>query len=763
MKLEKLRTHQRQLERELSQESVEATLYYYFEDKWRELDTGKPVDDATAAALKRAKSESIAYHATSGLRAWYYFKTSDYGVSLKFAQSPQLGTRRKFRDRLTKIEESATNAYKVSHNSLTHLLARDAFRAALDQAIAALTEQIPTSPDAQESGLPRTLAVMALDIDHFKQVNDTWGHLYGDQVLKTFGIRLEQCAHRILASAASKPSVTLGHPSGEEFLIIISANASRQQFDAWANEFRSAIADDVLPSDTEWDWLASQGGLGVLVPPPLHDRSLTTSIGVALHSTISQTDSGTEPSASLLDRADTALYRAKAAGRNQVIFFDEILTLCGRVLEQDPTTRVVAIDIGANVGVSVGQEFKAFPPTYTGSKKFTINDGRTTRTLGTYPRVQSARLIVFNAQPEISFAIIASPEDSATAIEPGSHLEAIPAGSIGHLLPTASKYFPALPESLGGSGLTTLQSFIKASTDGNAKPFAIVIRCTHEAEYLRKYGTAALNLAIAKIFRAAQSVFHAAKAIEVLDRGSICVAGTKAAYKESMIVDFVNEQAAELPELGLFAGVFCDDDYKGPGKDNDPALKPEHAIEFARFAASEHARSPDSRVRHFSNDYAARMLQALREAQLFEIAYADFERLRKLGVETSELFNLAGLLAGSLGMRKEAVDHYQAAIAKGPKNLIYKSNFATAAYRIGDVESALKVMNQVPLKDIDSLHQRHPYGYVTYARLLARAKLQGSSHFDEARFTHIAQAALALPESSGGEESKVIAEALLQL
>lgn len=325
MKLEKLRTLRQQLGKEFGQESIGASIFYFFEGKWRELDTGKPVDDGTAFSLKRAKSEPIAHHATSSLKAWYYFESSDYIVSLEFPQSPQLSTRRRYRDRLSKIEESATNAYKVSHNSLTHLLARDAFRSVLDQAISNLAAQAPSSPEAQESSLPRTLAVMALDIDHFKQVNDTWGHLYGDQVLKTFGIRLERCASRIDANGTGTPVVTLGHPSGEEFLILISANATRQQFDAWANEFRSAIADDVLPTDSEWAWLTSQGGLGMLVPPPLQDRSLTTSIGVALHSTVAQPEPGTEPSASLLDRADTALYRAKAAGRNQVTFFDEIL------------------------------------------------------------------------------------------------------------------------------------------------------------------------------------------------------------------------------------------------------------------------------------------------------------------------------------------------------------------------------------------------------------------------------------------------------
>ena len=763
MKLEKLRTHRKQLQTELSAEGIGSQLYYFFEEKWRDLDLGAAVDDGTAHALKRAKGEAVAYHATSSLKAWFYFAASDYAVSLHFPQSPQLGTRRRYRERLSKIDESATNAYKVSHHSLTHLLARDAFRSRLDAEIAALGALAPSSPEVQESGLPRILAVMALDIDHFKQVNDTWGHLYGDQVLKTFGIRLERCATNVRSAGVGNPSVALGHPSGEEFLIQITANATRRQFDDWANEFRTAISEDVLPTDTEWAWLAAQGGLGPLVPPPLQDRALTTSLGVALYNAAIQSESGVEPTASLLDRADTALYRAKAAGRNQVIFFDEILTSCGRVLEQDSVTRVLALDIGVNVGVSVGQEFKVFPPTFTGRKKFTVNDGRTTRTLGTYPRVQSARLIVFNAQPELSFAIVGSPEDAAATIEPGSQLEAIPAGSIGHLLPATSKFFPALTEPLGGAGLQGLQEFVKASATGNAKPFAIVVRFTHEADFLRKYGTAALNLALAKLFRAAQARFHAARAVEVLDRGSICIAGTKAAYKESIAIDFVNELAAELPELGLFAGVLSDDDYSQAPNSQGLDLKPEHAIELARFAASEHGRSPDSRVRHFNAESASKILSALRDAQLFDVAYADFERLRTLGIETPNMLNLAGLIAGSLGLRKEAAEHYSAAIAKDPKNLIYKSNFATAAYRLGDVDSALKVMNPIPLKEIDNLKAIHPYGYVTYARLMARAKLQGSALFDQARFVHVASPALSLPESQIGDESKVISEVLALL
>lgn len=760
MKLEGLRILHQQLQHDFSPESIEAHVYYFFESKWHELTTEALCSESHNRALERAKRESVAYHATNSPDAWFYLPSSECAVRLAFPQSPQLATRRRNRDRLLKIQESAANAYKVSHNPLTHLLARDAFRDRLALAITEVENREPSGAETQESGVPRALVVLALDIDHFKQVNDTWGHLYGDQVLKAFGRRLERCAETIRSQSIGKPVVHVGHPSGEEFLVLIHANAVRDQFIEWANDFRRSIADEVMPTDSEWQWLSTSGGVASLSPPPLQERGTTASIGLALHNAASPIESGIDAISDLLDRADTALYRAKAAGRNQVIAYDEILSSCGRVIEHDNNTRVVALDIGSNVGVAVGQEFKAFLPTFSGKTKFLLNDGRTKRTLGLYPRVESARVVVFNAQPEISFAFIATPTDTSPTLEPGSHLEAIPAGSIGHLLSSSSKYFPSVPNTLDRSGLGELQEFVKSAASGNGDPFAIVIRFTREAEYLRKYGSVALNMALAQLYREAQLTFHAANAIEVLDRGSICIAGNKAAYKETIVVKFVESMASEFPELSVVAGVFCDADRKESEVKGQATLNPANAIEFARFAAADAARSPDTRIRHFSYAVASKALKTLRESQLFEVAYADFERLRQIGVESGSLLNIGGLIAGSLGLRQQALEHYAAAMAKEPDNLIYKSNYGTAAYRLHEIDSGLRVLNALSIEDIDKLLTTHAFGYLNYARLLARGRLTGSSLFDATRFTHVAQEALAIPEYANTTELDVILEAL---
>lgn len=746
MKLDKLKSLKTALITELVSHNVKCSLHLKIEDKWVEFEGGL-ANSSLAQSLEKSKSESVAYHTASSLTARYYLEEYDATVSLVFTKSPRLETRKKYKALIEKIQEGASNAYRVSHHSLTHLLAKDAFRETLKLKLTYIENEQAPDFETQESELPEILALMALDIDYFKQVNDTWGHLYGDQVLKTFGSRLEKCALQIQGSTPAI-SIDIGHPSGEEFLILIAAKVAKEQFLIWANQFRCSICDEVLPTDIEWRWLCKSDNLSALIPPPIPNRGVTTSIGVAFHTSISQLDLSNDPSAALLDLADTALYKAKAAGRNQVIFYDEILSACGRIIEQDIRTGVVAIDIGSNVGVNIGQEFKVYHPTFTGDKKFSINDGRTTRTLGIYPRVESSRIVVFNTQPEISFAFIDASENTKMELEVGSHLEAIPAGSIGHLLPNTSRYFTSDPDSLRSSDIHALQDFIKSHADSSAPPFAVVLRFTREGEFLRKYGTAALNKALARLYRGAQASFPHDNIIAVLDSGSICIVGSNSTYNESVILLFTKEIAAEYPALEISAGIICADDFNEIEMTNGIWLDPVGAIELARFSASEIVRQKDTPICHFSLKIAVKILQDLRNSRLFETAYTDFNRLINLGVEAASIYNLGGLTAGNLGLQQKALEHYLAAANKDPSKTIYKTNYSIIALNIGEVDLGLKMLSSLTEEEVLNLEGKHPYGHFAYAVLLAKAKLIGSKFFDPDIFLLLAEAALASPLAS---------------
>lgn len=761
MKLDKLKNIKESIRADVLRDGCQSRFFYLKDDAWYSLDDGCLAASSDSCYLKLSVSEAVAYHDKGSLVAWFYFGDLQFCVAIAFPKTPQKSTRDKYKRRVFEACDRAVNAYRVSHNPLTNLLAKDAFNEVLGGSLAELVSSVPVSIEAQEGTLPRAIAVLALDIDYFKQVNDTWGHFYGDQVLKTFGVRLEKVAEDITSEGVGSPVVYLGHPSGEEFLVVISANASREQFSEWASYFRSKISDEILPTEKEWASLVRDHGVGIIEPPQVQDRTITASVGVTFHTNVTPKDALSQPSAVLLERADTALYRAKAAGRNQVIFFDEILASCGRILEQDHITGVVAIDIGSNVSVTVGQEFKVFSPTFTGSKKFAVNDGRTTRTLGVYPRVESGRIVVFNVQPEVAFACFAPHEDEKIRFEVGSHLEAIPAGSIRHLLPNFSKYFPVSDEPGRSDGVHLLQEFIKTSSSGSEVPFAVVIRFSRESEFVRKYGTASLNFSLARLFRSSQSAFHTAKYVEVLDSTAVCIVGTQKAYKENMVTGFVNEMAGELPELGVLAGVFCKADRDKAKKDSFPDLIPLNAIEFARFAASELGRTLDARVRHFGYSAANEVLQAQRDLRNFKVAYADYERLKSLGVESSYIENLGGLISGALGFKKQAFEHYERAMKMTPGTLIFKSNYGVAAYRLGEIDSALDVLNKLPLSEIDKLESMHVYGYIVYCSLLAKAKKAKSGFYDDSRFMHVAKKGIELAESNGFREIDVIRGAFI--
>jgi two-component system, cell cycle response regulator len=133
----------------------------------------------------------------------------------------------------------------------------------------------------------KSLAVVMLDIDHFKAVNDTYGHNVGDEVLKVF-------AERMTKSLRSFDLVArLG---GEEFICLLP-DVSQERAFMVAERLRRSIADLPIACGVEGGFL-----------------NITTSIGGAIIGPELQTIP------EVLDRADKCLYEAKHAGRNCTVF-----------------------------------------------------------------------------------------------------------------------------------------------------------------------------------------------------------------------------------------------------------------------------------------------------------------------------------------------------------------------------------------------------------------------------------------------------------
>ena len=177
--------------------------------------------------------------------------------------------------RILELHEQLASAheqlrFEATHDSLTGFLSRAAIVETFQKEVAR----------AERQGT--AVAVIMADIDHFKRVNDTYGHLVGDAVLRETARRM---------SASMRPYDSVGRYGGEEFLVV-SPGCSLPDAADLAERLRESVYEKAM--DTSG-----------------HEINVTVSLGVAATSGMSQ-------SGNLLRTADEALYRAKDGGRNRV-------------------------------------------------------------------------------------------------------------------------------------------------------------------------------------------------------------------------------------------------------------------------------------------------------------------------------------------------------------------------------------------------------------------------------------------------------------
>jgi diguanylate cyclase (GGDEF)-like protein/PAS domain S-box-containing protein len=168
--------------------------------------------------------------------------------------------------------------YQAYHDSLTALPNRLLFRDRIALALA----------HVKRAG--RLSAVMFLDLDQFKLVNDTLGHTVGDRLLQAIGARLVSCV---------RAEDTVARMGGDEFTILLAELSDRRAAAQVAQKILEAVRHPVTIDE--------------------HELYVTTSIGIAVFP-----DEGTDAE-SLLKNADRAMYRAKELGRDNYQFASSAL------------------------------------------------------------------------------------------------------------------------------------------------------------------------------------------------------------------------------------------------------------------------------------------------------------------------------------------------------------------------------------------------------------------------------------------------------
>jgi diguanylate cyclase (GGDEF)-like protein len=169
--------------------------------------------------------------------------------------------------------QSADNAYQARHDSLTGLPNRHAFYEAVDRAIAAAL-----------AGGPRT-AAMIIDLDRFKEVNDTLGHHSGDILLRQAAERLKE---------ALRDSDLLARLGGDEFAVLLPTVSSVDQATEVANRIRAALEH------------------------PFEIQDITVHVGASVGIAIAPDHGRTAED--LLQRADVAMYLAKDSAASHAVY-----------------------------------------------------------------------------------------------------------------------------------------------------------------------------------------------------------------------------------------------------------------------------------------------------------------------------------------------------------------------------------------------------------------------------------------------------------
>ncbi len=169
--------------------------------------------------------------------------------------------------------------YIASHDALTNLPNRSLFLDRLSQAL-----------QRSRRRLDYSFAVLFLDLDGFKVINDSLGHIYGDQLLQEISQRLQECL---------RPEDTLARLGGDEFTILV--------------ENIHSLEDAIL--------IAERIHQALINPLYLNDKEVfsNTSIGIAMN------NSAYQEAQDILRDADTAMYQAKANGKACYAVFDQTM------------------------------------------------------------------------------------------------------------------------------------------------------------------------------------------------------------------------------------------------------------------------------------------------------------------------------------------------------------------------------------------------------------------------------------------------------
>lgn len=229
-------------------------------------------NDALRAELRQLENGAQWHEELSDLTR--SFLAMDRAINQKMQQIHEINAS------LERTIEQRTTELRIANDELTKLVSHDTLTGLPNRKLLADRMQQALASARRNGGL---MALMYIDLDEFKPINDTLGHDCGDELLREVARRIQACM---------RESDTVARIGGDEFVVLLPVIESSSDALAAAEKIRATIG---LPFD-----LAGQ------------ERHISTSIGIAIYP---EHGSG---EAALFKNADAAMYMAKNGGRNRV-------------------------------------------------------------------------------------------------------------------------------------------------------------------------------------------------------------------------------------------------------------------------------------------------------------------------------------------------------------------------------------------------------------------------------------------------------------
>src|SRR5262249_48989917 len=160
-----------------------------------------------------------------------------------------------------------------------------------------------------------------------------------------------------------------------------------------------------------------------------------------------------------------------------------------------------------------------------------------------------------------------------------------------------------------------------------------------------------------ELFSVTTSTFGPAYRVGTIDGTSVCAICDVGAFNKTLLEAAFEKSRGISEELRIAGGYFL------PWTEEDQAVSKDlnsaHAINFARYAASDYARRETSNIERFTERTASRLLVRLRELRLFDQGIVDHDRLVAAGVKSAGLENSTGLCYSALQRYADALKCYE--------------------------------------------------------------------------------------------------------